>query len=98
MRKEPTNDYVDFALLGNNIYDINFMNYLFLSQNVNSYYCDKYKIDDGEQKNILRNIAYYFGTRGPILIDNKGLRKIVDLEYNLIFDFIKLRNELINNK
>jgi hypothetical protein len=78
MRKEPTDNYVNFALLGNNIYDINFMNYLFASQNVNSYYCDKYKLCDEEKENILKNIAYYFGTRGPILIDDKGLRKIFD--------------------
>ena len=78
MRQEPTDNYIDFALLGNNIYDINFMHYLLLSQNVNSYYCNKYKIEDGEKENILRNIAYYFGTRGPILIDDQGLRKIFD--------------------
>lgn len=75
MRKEPTDNYINFALLGNNIYDINFMNYLFLTQNVNSYYCNKYKLCDEEKENILRNIAYYFGTRGPILIDDKGLKK-----------------------
>lgn len=76
MRKEPTDNYENIALLGNNIYDIIFMNYLFLSQNVNSYYCDKYIIDDQEKENILKNIAYYFGSRGPLLIDNKGLKKI----------------------
>ncbi len=78
MRKEPTDNYIDFALLGNNIYDIIFMKYLFLSQNANSYHCDKYIIDDKEKETILKNIAYYFGTRGPILIDDKGLRKIFD--------------------
>lgn len=78
MRKEPTDNYINFALLGNNIYDISFMNYLFSSQNVNSYYCDKYKLCDREKETILRNIAYYFGTSGPILIDDKGLRKIFD--------------------
>lgn len=78
MRKEPTDDYIDFSLIGNNSYDMMFMKYLFLSQNVNSYYCDKYKIDDEEKENTLRNIAYYFGTKGPILIDDKGLRKIFD--------------------
>jgi len=78
MRKEPTNNYINFVLLGNNIYDITFMNYLFQSQNVNSYYCNKYKICDEEKENILKNIAYYFGTRGPMLIDDKGLRKIFD--------------------
>ncbi len=78
MRKEPTDNYINFALLGNNIYDITFMNYLFESQNVNSYYCNKYKICDEEKENILKNIAYYFGTRGPMLIDDKGLRKIFD--------------------
>ena len=78
MRKESTDNYINFALLGNNIYDITFMNYLFESQNVNSYYCNKYKIYDEEKENILKNIAYYFGTRGPMLIDDKGLRKIFD--------------------
>ena len=78
MRKEITDNYTNFALLGNSIYGINFMYYLFLSQNVSAYYCNKYKIADKETTNILRNIAYYFGTRGPILIDDKGLRKIFD--------------------
>lgn len=78
MRKEPTDNYINFALLGNNIYDITFMNYLFESQNVNSYYYSKYKICEEEKENILKNIAYYFGTRGPMLIDDKGLRKIFD--------------------
>ena len=78
MRKEPTDNYINFALLGNNIYDINFMKYLFLSQNVNSYYCDKYQIDDEEKEIILRNIAYFFGTKGPVLIDDIELRKIFD--------------------
>lgn len=78
MRKESIDNYINFALLGNNIYDINFMHHLLLSQNVNSYYCSKYKIDDEGIENILRNIAYYFGARGPILIDDQGLRKIFD--------------------
>ncbi len=78
MRKEPADDYANFALLGNNIYDINFMNYLFTSQNVSSCYCYKYKINDEEQENLLKSIAYYFGTRAPVLIDDKGLRKIFD--------------------
>ena len=78
MRKEPTDNYINFALLGNNVYDINFMKYLFLSQNVNSYYCDKYQIDDEEKEIILRNIAYFFGTKGPVLIDDIELRKIFD--------------------
>ena len=78
MRKEITDGYINFALLGNNVYDINFMKYLFLSQNVNSYYCDKYQIDDEEKEIILRNIAYFFGTKGPVLIDDIELRKIFD--------------------
>lgn len=79
MRKEPTDNYINIALLGNNAYDIIFMNYLFTIQNVNSYYCNKYIIIDAEKENILKNIAYYFGTRGPVLIDDKGLRKIFDI-------------------
>ena len=43
MRKEITDNYTNFALLGNSIYGINFMYYLFLSQNVSAYYCNKYK-------------------------------------------------------
>lgn len=78
MRKEHTDDYIDLAILGNNIFDINFMNYLFLSQNVNSYYCDKYELHDKEKENVLKNIAYYFGTNGPILIDDIGLKKIFE--------------------
>ena len=79
MRKEITDGYIDIALIGNNIYDMVFMKYLFLSQNVNSYYCDKYQMDDDEEEEIiLRNIAYFFGTKGPILIDDKELRKIFD--------------------
>lgn len=78
MRKEITDGYIDIALIGNNIYDMVFMKYLFLSQNVNSYYCDKYQMDDEEEEIILRNIAYFFGTKGPILIDDKELRKIFD--------------------
>ena len=76
LRKELTDNYESIALLGNNIYDIIFMNYLFSSQNINSYYCNKYSIDDENKENILKNIAYYFGTRSPILIDDKSLRKI----------------------
>ncbi len=29
MRKEPTDNYINFALLGNNIYDMNFMKIYF---------------------------------------------------------------------
>lgn len=46
MRNHPTDSYTNFALLGNNTYDLIFMYYLLLSQNVNSYYCDKYAISD----------------------------------------------------
>ncbi len=76
MRKYPSDNYFDFALLGNNIYDMNFMFYLFQSQNVNSYYYDKYKIKDSKIDNSLKNIAYYLGTREPILIDDETLRQI----------------------
>ncbi len=50
MRSAPTDNYESIALLGNNVYDILFMNYLFLSQNVTPYYCDKYFIEDSEKK------------------------------------------------
>ena len=75
MRKEPIDNYDELALLGNNIYDIVFAKHLFSSQNVDSFFCNKY-ICDKEKENILRNIAYYFGTSGPMLIDNNGLKKI----------------------
>ncbi len=78
MRSQPTDVYANFALLGNNAYDLVFMHYLLLSQNVNSHYCNKYNIIDEEKEIILKNIAYYFGTRGPIIIDNEGLNKIFE--------------------
>lgn len=74
MRNKHDN-YIDIALLGNNLYDINFMKHLFLSQNVRPYYCSKYKVDE-QNDIVLRNMAYYFGSKGPLLIDNKGLDKI----------------------
>lgn len=46
MRSRQTDNYANFALLGNNAYDLIFMHYLLLSQNVSSYYCDKYNITD----------------------------------------------------
>lgn len=76
MRKESIDNYKSIALIGNNIYDMLFMKYLFFSQNVHSDYCEKYKIVDEAKEKTLRNIAYYFGTIGPVLIDNQGLRKI----------------------
>lgn len=76
MRNHPTDSYTNFALLGNNTYDLIFIHYLLLSQNVNSYYCDKYAISDEKIDKALKNIAYYFGTRGPIIIDDNGLNKI----------------------
>ena len=78
MRSQPTDNYANLALLGNNTYDLVFMHYLLISQNINSYYCDKFIISDKEKESILKNIAYYFGTSGPIIIDNKGLNKIFE--------------------
>lgn len=77
MRINATDDYNNFALLGNNAYDIRFMHYLFLSQNVSSCYCEKYKLDGLKDLNI-RKLAYYFGNNGPLLIDNKGLVKVFE--------------------
>lgn len=76
MRKDSTDNFERIALLGNNVYDIVFMYYLFLSQNVNAYYCDKYVIREQKYEEILKNIAYYLGTVGPILIDDKDLRRL----------------------
>lgn len=99
MRKEYNDNYTNFALLGNDIYDIHFMNYLFESQNVNSYYCDKYKICDDDQENVLKNIAYYFGTEGPILIDDKELKKILDdVKKQKILNMPNLSSEDIINQ
>lgn len=99
MRKEYNDNYTNFALLGNDIYDIHFMNYLFESQNVNSYYCDKYKICDDDQENVLKNIAYYFGTEGPILIDDKGLKKLLDdVKKQKILNMPNLSSEDIMNQ
>ena len=78
MRNKSTDIYANFALLGNNTYDLIFMHYLLSSQNVNSYYCDKYNTADEEKETFLKNVAYYFGTRGPIIIDNEGLNKIFE--------------------
>ena len=78
MRNQSTDIYANFALLGNNTYDLIFMHYLLLSQNVNSYYCDKYNTADEEKETFFKNVAYYFGTRGPIIIDNEGLNKIFE--------------------
>ena len=80
MRSCQTDNYANFALLGNNAYDLIFMHYLLLSQNVSSYYCDKYNITDENREFFLKNIAYYFGTRGPTIIDNNGLNKIFENE------------------
>ena len=54
MRNQSTDIYANFALLGNNTYDLIFMHYLLLSQNVNSYYCDKYNTADEEKETFLK--------------------------------------------
>lgn len=78
MRKNSTDKYEKIALIGNNSYDIIFMHYLIESQNISSFYNTKYKVSNADELKKLRQIAYYFGMNGPILIDNKGLRKIFD--------------------
>lgn len=76
MRNNATDNYNTISLIGNNSYSICFMNYLFSIQGVEVLYSNKYKIHDDFKDNILKNIAAYFGTQGPVLIDNEGLLKL----------------------
>lgn len=73
MRNNVTDNYNSVSLIGNNSYHICFMNYLFSTQGVEALYSNKYKIHDVFKDDILKNIATYFGTQGPVLIDNDGL-------------------------
>lgn len=76
MRKNVTDNYNTVSLIGNNSYNICFMSYLFSTQGVETLYSNKYKIYDNSKDNVLKNIAIYFGTQGPLLIDNDGLLKL----------------------
>lgn len=78
MRNSPTDNYDKIALIGNSSYDIKFMHYLFESQGVKGIYDSNFELSDLEKDKdeILKSLAYYFGSRGPFLIDNKGLRQL----------------------
>lgn len=99
MRKNVTDCYKKIALIGKNIYDINFMHYLIASQNISSVYNFKYAVNDSDKLKIIKNIAYYFGTRGPFLINDDGLRKIFnDNGISRTVDLIELSSEDIINQ
>ena len=49
MRKNATDCYERIALIGKNIYDINFMHYLITSQNISSVYNSKYAVNDSKK-------------------------------------------------
>ena len=94
MRKNATDCYERIALIGKNIYDINFMHYLITSQNISSVYNSKYAVNDSIKLRNLKKIAYYFGTREPFLINDDGLRNIFNNNGMLqTIDFLKLSSE-----
>ena len=78
MRNFPTDNYETIALIGNSRHDIKFMHYLFESQGVNSIYDPNFELSDLDEDDILKRIAYYFGSRGPMLIDNNGLKQLFE--------------------
>ena len=78
MRNSPTDNYDSIALIGNSPSDIKFMHYLFESQGVKVVYDSNFELSDLDKADILKRIAYYFGSSGPILIDNKGLRQLFE--------------------
>lgn len=78
MRNSPTDNYDSIALIGNSPSDIKFMHYLFESQGVKSVYDFNFELPDLDKDDILKRIAYYFGSRGPVLIDNNGLRQLFE--------------------
>lgn len=78
MRNFPTDNYESIALIGNSPYDIKFMHYLLESQRVKGIYDSTFELYDLEKDDILKKIAYYFGSKGPILIDNNGLRQLFE--------------------
>ena len=80
MRAYPTDNYENIAIIGNSSYDIKFMYYLFKSQGLNVIFDPIFEIDkaDLEKDKILKNIAYFFGSRGPILFDDKMLRQLFE--------------------
>ena len=78
MRYSSTDNYDNIALIGNNPYDIKFMHYLFESQGVKGIYDPHFELADLEKDDILKRMAYYFGNRGPMLIDNNGLRQLFE--------------------
>lgn len=100
MRNNATDNYNSVSLIGNNSYHICFMNYLFSTQGVKTLYSNKYKIHDVSKENILKNIAVFFGTQGPVLIDNDGLLrlfskyKIPNISDIQVFSSVDIINQL----
>ncbi len=78
MRNFTTDNYEQIALIGNNSYDIKFMHYLFESQGIKNNYDTKFELSDLDKDDILKRIAYYFGSNGPMLIDNIMLRNLFE--------------------
>lgn len=78
MRNSPTDNYENIALIGNSPYDIKFMHYLFESQEVKGIYDPNFELPDLGKDNILKRIAYYFGSHGPVLTFNNGLRQLFE--------------------
>lgn len=78
MRNSPTENYESIALIGNSPYDIKFMHYLLESQGVKGIYDSNFELSDLDKDDILKKIAYYFGSQGPLLIDNNGLRQLFE--------------------
>lgn len=77
MRDKPTDNYETIALIGNNAYHICFMKYLFSSQGIETLSSNEYGLEDISKEKILKSIANFFGTQGPILMDNNMLLKLL---------------------
>lgn len=82
MRISANDNYGTISLIGNSSHDIKFMNYLFESQGVKSIYDFSFEINDLNIDEMLKRIAYHLGNSEPLLIDNKGLKKIFN-KYNI---------------
>lgn len=82
MRNSPIDNYESIALIGNSPYDIKFMHYLLESQGVKGIYDSNFYLSDLDKDDILKKIAYYFGSQAHLLIDNNGLRQLFE-KYNI---------------
>ncbi len=75
MRKEATDKYEKIAIIGNNNYDMSFMKYLLMSQNIEVKINDNYLINDKEKDQIVKRMAYYFGTPNSKIVSNNTLEE-----------------------